>query len=201
MSMYFCWIQMLLFVVVVVFVGVMWWLLQVMLLLFGEGVVQLKCYMFDYFVDNFLVIEFDQIGMIQYWLMVVKLVYYEDIEGSDLIDLVMCVFQFGKLVVMIIVKCGIVNGDVLIVDLYDDVCILCVVGGGDLQMQVDFQYFWIFVNDDVIQIEKLVKFQCGLLFVNVIDGMKYNNVIWVIEFYGNVCGMIVVVDMFGGLKG
>lgn len=110
-------------------------------------------------------------------------------------------FQPGKPVVTTTAKRGTVNGDVSIVDLYDDARILRVAGGGDPQMQADSQHFRILVNDDVIQTEKPVKLQRGLSLVNATDGMKYNNVTRVIELYGNVRGTIAATDTSGGSKG
>ena len=70
---------------------------------------------------------------------------------------------------------GTVNGDVSIVDLYENARILRVAGYGDPQMQADSEHFRILVNDDVIETEKPVKLQRGPS-VMTANGMNYNNV-------------------------
>ncbi|AOR68692.1 LPS export ABC transporter periplasmic protein LptC [Burkholderia stabilis] len=201
MNTHFRWTQLLPLAAVAALAGITWWLLQATLPPPGEGVAQPKRHTPDYFADNFSVTELDQSGTTQYRLTAANLIHYEDTENSDLTDPAMRAFQPGKPVVTTTAKRGTVNGDVSIVDLYDDARILRAAGGGDPQMQADSQHFRIFVNDDVIQTEKPVKLQRGLSLVNATDGMKYNNVTRVIELYGNVRGTIAASDTSGGSKG
>jgi lipopolysaccharide export system protein LptC len=197
----FRWTRMLPLVAVAALAGITWWLLQATLPPPGEGVVKPRTHTPDYFADNFSVSELDQTGATQYRLTAAHLVHYEDDENSVLTDPAMRAFQPGKPVVTTTAKRGIVNGDVSIVDLYDDAQILRAAGAGDPPMQANSAHFRIFVNDDVIQTEKPVKLQRGLSVANATDGMKYNNVTRVIELYGNVRGTIAASDTSGGSHG
>ncbi len=181
--------------------GVTYWLLQATLPPPGEAVARPKTHTPDYFADNFSVTELDQSGATQYRLTAAKLIHYEDDENSDLTQPAMRAFQPGKPVVTATAKRGTVNGDVSIVDLYDDARILRAAGAGDPQMQADSEHFRVLVNDDVIQTEKPVKLQRGLSIANATNGMKYNNVTRVIELYGNVRGTIAAADVSGGPSG
>src|SRR5437868_12202285 len=166
MNTHFRWTQLLPLIAVAALAGITWWLLQATLPPPGEGTARPKRHTPDYFADNFSVTELDQSGTTQYRLTAAKLIHYEDTDNSDLTAPAMRAFQPGKPVVTTTAKRGTVNGDVSIVDLYDDARILRVAGGGDPQMQADSQHFRILVNDDVIQTEKPVKLQRGLSLVN-----------------------------------
>ncbi len=180
--------------------GITWWLLQATLPPPGGDAARPKTHTPDYFADNFSVSELDQSGQTQYRLTAAKLLHYEDNETSDLTRPAMRAFQPDKPVVTTTSKRGTVNGDVSVVDLYDDARILRAAGGTDPQMQADSEHFRIFVNDDVIQTEKPVKLQRGLSVMNATDGMKYNNVTRVIELYGNVRGTIAASGTSGGSR-
>ncbi|MEX3629372.1 MAG: LPS export ABC transporter periplasmic protein LptC [Burkholderia sp.] len=180
--------------------GVTYWLLQATLPPPGEAVARPKTHSPDYFADNFSVTELDQSGATQYRLTATKLIHYEDDETSQLSLPAMRAFQPGKPVVTATSKRGTVNGDVSIVDLYDDARILRA-AGGDPPIEADSEHFRVLVNDDVIETEKPVKLQRGLSIANATNGMKYNNVTRVIDLYGNVCGTIAASDVSGGPSG
>ncbi|AEA62087.1 hypothetical protein LA03_21350 [Burkholderia gladioli] len=181
--------------------GVTYWLLQATLPPPGETVARPKTHSPDYFADNFSVTELDQSGATQYRLTAAKLIHYEDDETSQLTQPAMRAFQPGKPVVTATSKRGTVNGDVSIVDLYDDAKILRAAGAGDPPMEADSEHFRVLVNDDVIETEKPVKLQRGLSIANATNGMKYNNVTRVIDLYGNVRGTIAASDVSGGPSG
>ncbi|MEX3547851.1 MAG: LPS export ABC transporter periplasmic protein LptC [Burkholderia sp.] len=181
--------------------GVTYWLLQATLPPPGEAVSRPKTHSPDYFADNFSVTELDQSGATQYRLTAIKLIHYEDDETSQLSLPAMRAFQPGKPVATATSKRGTVNGDVSIVDLYDDARILRAAGGGDPPMEADSEHFRVLVNDDVIETEKPVKLQRGLSIANATNGMKYNNVTRVIDLYGNVRGTIAASDVSGGPSG
>jgi lipopolysaccharide export system protein LptC len=91
---------------------------------------------------------------------------------------------------------GTVNGDVSIVNLYENAHILRVAGYGDPQMTADSEHFRILVNDDVIETEKPVKLQRGPS-VMTGDGMNYNNATRVMKLFGTVRGQIAASDTLG----
>ncbi|WDD95353.1 LPS export ABC transporter periplasmic protein LptC [Burkholderia sp. FERM BP-3421] len=181
--------------------GITYWLLQATLPPPGDGEARPKSHTPDYFADHFSVTELDQTGTTQYRLTAAGLVHYEDDESSDLTLPALRAFQPGKPVVTTTSKRGVVNGDVSIVDLYDDARIVRAAGGGDPPMQADSEHFRVLVNDDVIETKKPVKLQRGLSVATATDGMKYNNVTRVIDLYGNVRGMIAAADTSGGSHG
>ncbi|AOK30629.1 LPS export ABC transporter periplasmic protein LptC [Burkholderia singularis] len=180
--------------------GGTYWLLQATLPPPGEEIKHSKSHTPDYFANNFSVTELDQTGSTQYRLTAEGLVHYEDDETSDLTLPALRAFQPGKPTVTATAKRGVVNGDVSIVDLYDNAQIVRAAGPNDPPMQADSEHFRVLVNDDVIETEKPVKLQRGLSIANATAGMKYNNVTRVIELYGNVRGMIAASDTSGGAR-
>jgi lipopolysaccharide export system protein LptC len=151
----------------------------------------------DYFADNFSVSELDSTGTTQYRLTAKSMVHYEDDENSDLTLPAMRMFQPQKPTVTATAERGTVNGDVSIVDLYDNARILRAAGFGDPQMQADSQHFRVLVNDDVIETEKPVKLQRGPS-VMTANGMNYNNVTREMKLFGSVRGAIASSDINGG---
>ena len=184
-------------VAVAVLAGITYWLLQATLPPEAEAPEQPKRHTPDYFADNFSVTELDSTGTTQYRLTAKSMVHYEDDDNSDLTLPAMRMFQPQKPTVTATAERGTVNGDVSIVDLYENARILRVAGFGDPQMQADSEHFRIFVNDDVIETEKPVKLQRGPS-VMTASGMNYNNVTRVMKLFGNVRGAIAATDINGG---
>ncbi|SAL43556.1 Lipopolysaccharide-assembly, LptC-related [Caballeronia terrestris] len=177
--------------------GVTYWLLQATLPSAPEAPEQAKRHTPDYFADNFSVSELDTTGTTQYRLTAKSMVHYEDDENSDLTLPAMRMFQPQKPTVTATAERGTVNGDVSIVDLYDNARILRAAGFGDPQMQADSQHFRVLVNDDVIETEKPVKLQRGPS-VMTANGMNYNNVTREMKLFGSVRGAIASSDINGG---
>lgn len=143
-----------------------------------EVVIQFKCYIVDYIMDGILVIVLDEIGMIKYCFIGVYMNYYEDDLIYDVMYFVLCVYVFDCLQVIVCVDFGKMNGDGIIIDLYNNVKVICVQGFDvcqDLLMMVDLMYFQVLFNDDIVCIDKLVELYWGLLIMNV-NGFIFNNV-------------------------
>jgi lipopolysaccharide export system protein LptC len=177
--------------------GITYWLLQSTLPAGPPAPEQPKRHTPDYFADNFSVSELDTSGKTQYRLTAKTLVHYEDDENSDLTLPAMRMFQPTKPTVTATALRGTVNGDVSVVDLYDNARILRAAGYGDPQMQADSQHFRVLVNDDVIETEKPVRLQRGPS-VMTANGMNYNNVTREMKLFGNVRGAIAASDLNGG---
>jgi lipopolysaccharide export system protein LptC len=177
--------------------GVTYWLLQATLPSAPVAPEQPKRHTADYFAENFSVSELDTTGTTQYRLTAKSMVHYEDDENSDLTLPAMRMFQPQKPQVTATSERGTVNGDVSIVDLYDNARIVRAAGFGDPQMQADSEHFRILVNDDVIETEKPVKLQRGPS-VMTANGMNYNNVTREMKLFGNVRGAIASSDINGG---
>jgi lipopolysaccharide export system protein LptC len=177
--------------------GITYWLLQATLPSAPQAPEQPKRHTPDYFADNFSVSELDSTGTTQYRLTAKSMVHYEDDENSDLTLPAVRMFQPQKPIVTATAQRGTVNGDVSVVDLYDNARILRAAGYGDPQMQADSQHFRVLVNDDVIETEKPVKLQRGPS-VMTANGMNYNNVTREMKLFGNVRGAIAATDINGG---
>ncbi|GAB5098224.1 LPS export ABC transporter periplasmic protein LptC [Caballeronia sp. HLA56] len=177
--------------------GITYWLLQSTLPSGAPAPEQPKRHTADYFAENFSVSELDTSGTTQYRLTAKSMVHYEDDENSDLTLPAMRMFQPQKPTVTATAQRGTVNGDVSIVDLYDNARILRAAGFGDPQMQADSQHFRVLVNDDVILTEKPVRLQRGPS-VMTANGMNYNNVTREMKLFGNVRGAIAASDINGG---
>ena len=172
--------------------GVTYWLLQATLPP-AQTPERPKAHTPDYFAANFSVSELDATGTTQYRLTAISMVHYEDDENSDLTKPAMRMFQPLRPTVTATSERGKVNGDVSIVDLYENAHILRVAGYGDPQMTADSEHFRILVNDDVIETEKPVKLQRGPS-VMTGNGMNYNNATRVMKLYGQVRGQIAASD-------
>jgi len=168
--------------------GVTYWLLQATLPP-AQTPERPKEHAPDYFANNFSVSELDTTGTTQYRLTAISMVHYEDDENSDLVKPAMRMFQPLRPTVTATSERGTVNGDVSIVDLYENAHLLRVAGFGDPQMTADSEHFRILVNDDVIETEKPVKLQRGPS-VMTGDGMNYNNATRVMKLFGTVRGQI-----------
>ncbi|MDR5819113.1 MULTISPECIES: LPS export ABC transporter periplasmic protein LptC [unclassified Caballeronia] len=177
--------------------GVTYWLLQATLPPAAQAPEQPKRHTPDYFANNFSVSELDATGSTQYRLTAKSMVHYEDDEISDLTLPALRMFQPQKPTVTATAQRGTVNGDVSVVNLYDNARILRAAGYGDPQMQADSQHFRVLVNDDVIETEKPVRLQRGPS-VMTADGMNYNNVTREMKLFGNVRGSIAASDIKGG---
>jgi lipopolysaccharide export system protein LptC len=184
-------------VAVAALAGGTYWLLQATLPPAQQAAAPTKRHTPDYFANNFSVSELDATGTTQYRLTAKSMVHYEDDENSDLTLPAMRMFQPQKPTVTATAQRGTVNGDVSIVDLYDDARILRAAGYGDPQMQADSPHFRVLVNDDVIETEKPVRLQRGPS-VMTAAGMNYNNVTRVMKLFGNVRGAIAATDLNGG---
>ncbi|KND58134.1 putative transmembrane protein [Candidatus Paraburkholderia schumanniana] len=177
--------------------GVTYWLLQATLPPAQQAPEQPKRHTPDYFAKDFSVSELDATGTTQYRLTATSMVHYEDDENSDLTLPAMRMFQPMKPTITATAQRGTVNGDVSIVDLYDNARILRAAGYGDPQMQADSQHFRVLVNDDIIETEKPVRLQRGPSVITA-DGMNYNNVTRGMKLFGNVRGAIAASDINGG---
>jgi lipopolysaccharide export system protein LptC len=177
--------------------GITYWLLQATLPSATQAPAQPKRHTPDYFANSFSVSELDATGTTQYRLTAKSMVHYEDDEISDLTLPALRMFQPQKPTVTATAQRGTVNGDVSIVDLYDNARILRAAGYGDPQMQADSQHFRVLVNDDVIETEKPVRLQRGPS-VMTAAGMNYNNVTREMKLFGNVRGSIAASDIKGG---
>jgi len=184
-------------VAMAVLAGGTYWLLQATQTPAPSGLERAKSHSPDYFADSFSVSELDQTGTTQYRLTATKMIHYEDDDNSDLTLPAIRAFQPGKPIVTATGERGTVNGDVSIVDLYDNARILRAPGNGDPEMQADSSHFRVLVNDDVIETEKPVKLRRGQS-VMTANGMHYNNVTRVMELFGNVRGAIAASDASGG---
>ena len=118
-----------------------WWLLQATLPQQGQAPLKPKTHTPDYFADDFSVSELDQSGATQTRLTAKHLTHYEDNEVSDLTLPAIRAFQPGKPIVTATSLRGTVNGDVSIVDLYDNAKILRAAGFGDPEMQAVSEAF------------------------------------------------------------
>ncbi|CAN7515901.1 LPS export ABC transporter periplasmic protein LptC [Caballeronia sp. 15715] len=182
-------------VALAILAGITYWLLQATLPKPQEPE-RPKEHAPDYFATNFSVSELDTTGTTQYRLTAISMVHYEDDEVSDLTKPAMRMFQPLRPTVTATSERGTVNGDVSIVNLYENAHILRVAGYGDPQMTADSEHFRILVNDDVIETEKPVKLQRGPS-VMTGDGMNYNNATRVMKLFGTVRGQIAASDTLG----
>lgn len=177
-----------------------WWLLRATLLPPSTSLARPKMHIPDYFADNLSISELNQTGTTQYRLTAARLVHYEDDESSDLTMPALRAFQPGKPIVTATAKRGVANGDVSIVDLYDNARILRAADKSDPPMQADSEHFRALVNEDVIVTQKPVKLQHGHSVVTAANGMRYNNVTRVINLYGGVRGSIAAEDAASGSR-
>jgi lipopolysaccharide export system protein LptC len=150
----------------------------------------------DYILKNASLSNLNELGQTKYRILGKKLVHYEDDASIDLERPRMRVFQEQSAPVTMRADRGHIDGDLTILDLYDN---------GEIfrpaqqaydnqkaspQLLARSSYFQVLINDDIVRTDKPLELQQGLSIMNSTDGGTFNNVENSATLKGQVRGRI-----------
>lgn len=138
----------------------------------------------------------NELGTTKYRVMGKKLIHYDDDASIDILTPRMRLFQADKAPVTVKADTGHLDGDLTIMDLYDNAEIFrpaqpaTETQAASLRMLASSSYFKVFINDDIIETNKPITLEQGMSIMNSNDGGTFNNVDQSMKLSGRVKGRI-----------
>ncbi|UDG82518.1 LPS export ABC transporter periplasmic protein LptC [Candidatus Vallotia cooleyia] len=166
-----------------------YWLLQNAFLHPSQLLSVAKVHVPDYFADYLSISILAGSDITQYRLAAESMVHYEDDAATYVTLPAIRIFLPGQPVVTATSKCGRINADGSIIDLYDDARIVRNAGLTDYSIQADSKHFRVMTDSAVIKTEQPVKLVRGLSKMTG-NGMVYNHATREIRLLGQVHGVI-----------
>ena len=150
----------------------------------------------DYIIKQGSLSALNEIGATKYRVLGNKLTHYDDDASLDIVTPRMRLFQVDKAPVTVKADTGHLDGDLTIMDLYDNAEIFRPAQAAtetqpaSLRMLASSSYFKVFINDDIIETPKPVTLEQGMSIMNSNDGGTFNNVDQSMKLSGQVKGRI-----------
>jgi lipopolysaccharide export system protein LptC len=150
----------------------------------------------DYIIKQGSLSALNEIGATKYRVLGNKLTHYDDDASMDIVTPRMRLFQVDKAPVTVKADTGHLDGDLTIMDLYDNAEIFRPAQAAtetqpaSLRMLASSSYFKVFINDDIIETPKPVTLEQGMSIMNSNDGGTFNNVDQSMKLSGQVKGRI-----------
>jgi len=150
----------------------------------------------DYTINEGILSALNEFGSTKYRVTGKKLIHYEDDASIDILTPRMRLFQTDKAPVTVRADTGHLDGDLTIMDLYDNAEIYRPAQAAtetqpaSLRMLASSSYFKVFINDDIIETNKPVTLEQGMSIMNSNDGGTFNNVDQSMRLSGRVKGRI-----------
>ncbi|MDP3621268.1 MAG: LPS export ABC transporter periplasmic protein LptC [Polynucleobacter sp.] len=150
----------------------------------------------DYTLTNGALSYLNEQGKTKYRILGTKLIHYDDDASIDITQPKMRSFQPDKAPVTVRAKRGQIDGDLSILDLYDNVEIYRPPQAASESQKASphmlarSSYFQVFINDDVIKTNKPMELEQGLSVMNSTEGGIFNNVQQSMTLLGLVKGRI-----------
>lgn len=150
----------------------------------------------DYIIKQGSLSALNEIGATKYRVLGNKLTHYDDDASMDIVTPRMRLFQVDKAPVTVKADTGHLDGDLTIMDLYDNAEIFRPAQAAtetqpaSLRMLASSSYFKVFINDDIIETPKPVTLEQGMSIMNSNDGGIFNNVDQSMKLSGQVKGRI-----------
>lgn len=150
----------------------------------------------DYSIRNGALSYLNEQGQTKYRILGKELIHYDDDASIDITQPRLRSFQPNKAPITVRAKRGHIDGDLTILDLYDDVEIYrppqaaTATEKAAPYMLAKSSYFQVFINDDVIKTDKPVELEQGLSVMNSSDGGVFDNVQQSMTLLGAVKGRI-----------
>lgn len=150
----------------------------------------------DYTINEGILSALNELGSTKYRVTGKKLIHYEDDASIDIMTPRMRLFQADKAPVTVKADTGHLDGDLNIMDLYDNAEIYrpaqpaTETQPASLRMLASSSYFKVFINDDIIETNKPVVLEQGMSIMNSNDGGTFNNVDQSMRLSGRVKGRI-----------
>jgi lipopolysaccharide export system protein LptC len=150
----------------------------------------------DYTIKDGTLSALNELGGTKYRVLGKKLTHYDDDASIDILTPRMRLFQTDKAPVTVKADTGHLDGDLTIMDLYDNAEIFRPAQAAtetqpaSLRMLASSSYFKVFINDDIIETDRPVTLEQGMSIMNSTAGGTFNNVDQSMKLSGQVKGRI-----------
>ena len=150
----------------------------------------------DYTIKDGSLSALNELGGTKYRVLGKKLIHYDDDASIDILTPRMRLFQADKAPVTVKADTGHLDGDLTIMDLYDNAEIFRPAQAAtetqpaSLRMLASSSYFKVFINDDIIETDRPVTLEQGMSIMHSAEGGKFNNVEQSMTLSGHVKGRI-----------
>jgi len=150
----------------------------------------------DYTIKDGALSALNELGNTKYRILGVKVTHYDDDASIDILAPRMRLFQAEKAPVTVKSDTGHLNGDLTILDLYDNATIFrpaqeaTASQPASLRMLASSNYFKALINDDVIETDRPITLEQGMSIMNSNDGGIFNNIEQSMVLSGQVKGRI-----------
>ena len=150
----------------------------------------------DYTIKNGALSYLNEQGQTKYRILGKELIHYDDDASIDIIQPRMRSFQPDKAPITVRAKRGHIDGDLTILDLFDNVEIYrppqsaSETQKASPYMLAKSSYFQVLINDDIITTDKPVELEQGLSVMQSNDGGVFDNVKQSMQLLGTVKGRI-----------
>ena len=150
----------------------------------------------DYTIQNGALSALNELGATKYRVLGNKVTHYDDDASIDILAPRMRLFQLNKAPVTVKSDTGHLDGDLTILDLFDNATIFrpaqeaSASGPATLRMLASSTYFKVLINDDIIQTNRPVTLEQGMSTMHSTEGGIFNNVQQSMSLIGKVKGRI-----------
>jgi len=150
----------------------------------------------DYTIKEGTLSALNEVGNTKYRVIGKKLIHYDDDASIDILTPRMRLFQTDKAPVTVKADTGHLDGDLTIMDLYDNAQIFRPAQAAtetqpaSLRMLASSSYFKVFINDDIIETDRPVTLEQGMSIMNSTAGGTFYNVDQSMKLSGQVKGRI-----------
>ena len=150
----------------------------------------------DYTIKDGSLSALNELGGTKYRVLGKKLIHYDDDASIDILTPRMRLFRTDKAPVTVKADTGHLDGDLTIMDLYDNADIFRPAQAAtetqpaSLRMLASSSYFKVFINDDIIETDRPITLEQGMSIMNSTAGGTFNNVDQSMKLSGQVKGRI-----------
>ena len=151
----------------------------------------------DYVFENAKLTIVNELGNTKMRLIGKSFTHFEDDASMDIAKPQLRLFSEKVPATTVIANRGQINGDLSVLQLYDQAEISRpnqVGRNGEIvnpNMRASSSYFKVFINDDVVETNRPVKIEKGNSVITADEGAHFENIDQKIVFFGSVKGMIV----------
>ena len=150
----------------------------------------------DYTIKNGALSALNELGNTKYRILGNKVTHYDDDASIDIPTPRMRLFQTDKAPVTVKSDTGHLDGDLTILDLFDNASIFRPAQAASasqpatLRMLASSSYFKVLINDDIIETNRPITLEQGMSIMNSTEGGIFNNVEQSMVLTGQVKGRI-----------
>jgi len=150
----------------------------------------------DYTIKDGALSALNELGNTKYRILGNKVTHYDDDASIDILTPRMRLFQLDKAPVTVKSDTGHLDGDLTILDLFDNASIFRPAQAASptqpatLRMLASSSYFKVLINDDIIETNRPITLEQGMSIMNSTEGGIFNNVEQSMVLTGQVKGRI-----------